>query len=264
MKIFATAFLKTVQIVLPIIAILALIGLGISLSKAGLSAENWLETILQAIAEFFNSVIIALGNLVLIFAVLEWALPDLREKPKAWDPALLTKISPPDRVSLVEPLTAIILNFAAIVILNFYPQVFGAMFVAGRGWTFTQILSEVFFRYLPVLTMLWALKIILNIILLRQGQWQTGTHWFSLGVQALEVGVASAMLRGPSLIALTAHDLVATGPFPLEAAQTLIKPLNQAVTFALILVIVLGIVEIVKTVIRLLRSKTPVSFVQAK
>lgn len=258
------AFLKTVQIALPIIGALALIGLGISLGKVNLSAENWFETILQAIAEFFNSAIIVLGNIVLIFAILEFALPNLKEKPKAWDPRSLAKISPPDRVTLAEPIAAIILNFAAIVIFNFYPQVIGASFVAGQGWTFTRLLSEAFFRYVPVLTLLWMLKIVLNFLLLRLGQWQTGTRWFSLGLQALEVGVAYAMLKGPSLVALTAQELSAASPIQPEAARILVELMNQAVTWVLIIVIVFGIVEMVKTVIRLLGKKTPAVLVQEK
>jgi len=131
------AFLKTIQIVAPIIGILALIGLSISLSQAELSPKNWFETILQAVAGFFNSIVIALGYIVLILAILERVSPDLKEKPTPWDPHSLAKISPPDRVTIGEPIAAIILNFAAIVIFNFYPQVVGASF--GGGVTQTNI-----------------------------------------------------------------------------------------------------------------------------
>lgn len=258
------AFLKTAQIVLPIIGILALVGLGISLSKVNLSFQNGLETILSAIAEFFNSAIVALGSIVAIFAILERVLPNLKEKSKTWDPRTLAKISPPDRVKLTDPITAIVFNFAAIVIFNFYPQVIGASFVAGQGWTFNQLLSEAFFSYLPVLNLLWVLNIALNSFLLRRGQWQTWTRWFSLGLHTLEVGVAIAMLRGPSLVALTVQDLTEAGPFPPEAARILVEMAQQAVTLALIIAIVVGIVEIAKTALRLLGGKRPVILVQAK
>jgi hypothetical protein len=258
------AFLKTIQIVLPIVGALALVGLGISLGKVNLSLENWFETTVQAVVEFFNSAIIALGNIVLIFAILERAIPNLKEKTKTWDPRSLEKISPPDQVSLVEPVVAILFNFAAIVIFNFYPQLLGASYVEGQGWTFTQVLSEAFFRYVPVLTLLWGLKIILNILLLRRGQWQTWMRWFSLGLQAIEVGIASAMLKGPSLIALTAQDLTSKWLIPSSPAQTLVELLNQAVTWALIIAIAAGIVEIIKIVLRLLKSKTPTVLIRGK
>jgi hypothetical protein len=258
------AFLKTIQIVAPIIGILALIGLSISLSQAELSPKNWFETILQAVAGFFNSIVIALGYIVLILAILERVSPDLKEKPTPWDPHSLAKISPPDRVTIGEPIAAIILNFAAIVIFNFYPRVVGASYVAGEGWSFTQILSEAFFHYLPVLNLLWVLKIVLNIILFRQGQWQTGTRWFSLGLQAMEVGIAVAMLKGPSLITLTAQELFAKWSIPLDSSRILVELSNQMVNLVLIIIIVVGIVEIVKTILRLLKNSKPASLVIVK
>ena len=258
------AFLKTVQIVLPIVLAIALVGLGVSLGKANPAVESWVETTAQAVAEFFNSAIIALGNIVLVFAILERVAPNLKEKTRTWDPRSLEKISPPDQVKLAEPIAAILLNFAAMVIFNFYPQMLGASYVEGQGWAFTQVLSQAFFRFVPVLTLVWGLKIILNIFLLRQGQWQTWMRWFSLVLQALEIGIASAMLKGPSLIALTAQDLTTKWLIPSSPAQTLVGLLNQAVTWALIIAIVAGIVEIVKIVLRLLKSKVPAILVQGK
>jgi len=258
------AFLKTAQIVLPIIGILALIGLGFSLGKANLSFQNGFEAVLQAIAELFQSTIVALGAMVLIFAILERVLPNLKEKSLTWDPRTLAKISPPDRVKLTEPIAAIVFNFAAIVIFNFYPQVIGASFVAGKGWTFNQLLSETFFSYLPVLNLLWVANIVLNSFLLRRGQWQTWTRWFSLGLHALEVGVAAAMLRGPSLVALTVQDLTEAGPFSPEAARLLVEMAQLAVTLALITAIVAGIVEIAQIALQLMRSKKPAILVQTK
>ena len=99
-------------------------------------------------------------------------------------------------MKLAEPIAAILLNFAAIVIFNFYPQLLGTSYVEGQGWSFTQVLSEAFFRFVPVLTLVWGLKIILNIFLLRQGQWQTWMRWFSLGLQAVEVGIAVCHAQG--------------------------------------------------------------------
>ena len=258
------AFLKTIQIALSIIGILALIGLSISLSQAELSAGNLFENLIQVVVKLFNSAIIVLGNIVLIFAILEWVLPNLKEKPRSWDPRSLAKISPPDRVIIGETIATIILNFAAIMIFNFYPQVIGSTYVFSEGWSFTQLLSEAFFNFIPVLTVIWVLKIILNVILLRQGQWQTWTRWFSLGLQALEVGVAIAMLRGPSLIGLTAQEISAKLYLSTESAGLLIDLLNLIVTLVLIIAIVAGTVEIIKTVLRLLRNARPASLVIEK
>ena len=75
----------------------------------------------------------ALGNIVLIFAILEWALfraggkVEIQRLPKEkeWDPRTLTKVSTPNQVKMGETIVEIVGCFAAIVIFNFYPQIIG-------------------------------------------------------------------------------------------------------------------------------------------
>ena len=75
----------------------------------------------------------ALGNIVLIFAILEWALfragakVDFKGLPKEkeWDPRSLIKVSPSNQVKMGETIVEIVGCFAAIVIFNFYPQIIG-------------------------------------------------------------------------------------------------------------------------------------------
>jgi len=261
------AFLKIVQIVIPIVAVLAVIGLGLSLSRTSLNPYAWIETVIQAFAEFFSAAATSLGFIVLIFAILEWVMPTLKEKTWAWDPRSLRKISPPDRVAMSGPITAIIFTLAAAVIFNFYPQVIGIGYISSGDitsgkWIALPLLSEAFFRYLPMLNLLWVLQIILSIILLRRGQWQPWTRWTALVVNALGIGLAYAMLTGPALVGLNAGELSAVSPLQPNTADFLVRLMNQGVRLALIIAIVSGIIDMVKISIGLFGKKPPLVFIR--
>jgi hypothetical protein len=141
--------------------------LGILVFQSSLTPLNSIETIIKGIANFGNSFIIALGNIVLIFALIEWTLYRAGEKvdvkdlsiKKEWDPHSLIKISPQREIKIGETIVEIVGCFAAIVIFNFYPQIIGFIpslngAVETGSWssvTFIPLLSDAFFHYVPIL-----------------------------------------------------------------------------------------------------------------
>ncbi len=126
-------FMMVMRIVLIVIGVLAAIGLGIALFHTTLAPMNALETILKAFANFGTSALTALGNIVIIFAIVEWALfraggkVDIKGLPaeKEWDPRSLTRLSTTNQVKMGETIVEIVGCFVAIVIFNFYPQIIG-------------------------------------------------------------------------------------------------------------------------------------------
>jgi hypothetical protein len=263
-------FMTVLRIVLLVIGILAAIGLGVAVYQTTLTPLNAFVTILKAIANFAASIITVLGNIVLIFAILEWALfraggkVEVKRLPKEkeWDPRSLTKVSPPNQVKMGETIVEIVGCFAAIVIFNFYPQIIGFTpslngVVQSGNWavgfgnlTFVPLLSEAFFYFVPYLTLVWALTIILDIALLRMGHWNTATRIGLIGLKIVNIIIAAAMLAGPSLLSVTTASLTsAIGDA--EVAHTLMIMLNGAVHFALWLSIVGNSIEIIRAVSRL-------------
>jgi len=266
-------FMLVMRIVLMVIGVLAAIGLGIALYQTTLSPLNAFETIVKAIANFVASAFTTLGNIVIIFAIVEWALyraggkMDIKGLPieKEWDPRSLTKLSAPNQVKMGETVVEIVGCFAAIVIFNFYPQIIGFTpslnsVVETGNWssvTFIPLLSATFFYYVPYLTLVWALTIILDIVLLRQGTWNAVTRIFAIGLKLISITIAAAMLVGPSLIALTSETLAAsigdTG-----AAQILMSLISQFVHVALWIVIIVESIEVVRLVYRqVVRTPAP-------
>jgi hypothetical protein len=266
-------FITVISIVLAVVGVLALIGLGIALGHTLASPQTFFNTLVKALAEFGASAMTGLGNVVLIFAIIEWALfragrrIEAKEFPhgKEWDPRVLTKITPPDRVKLGETIADIVFSFAAIVIFNFYPQIIGftpslnSLVENGNlaSVTFTPLLSEAFFRYVPFLTVVWVLTILLDIILLRLNYWNALTRGIAIGLRLLKIVIAAAMLAGPSLVAITLESLTATIG-DAGTASILMTLLSQLVRGILWLVIILEGFEAARIVYRLItRKQTP-------
>jgi hypothetical protein len=243
--------------------ILAAIGLGIALSQT--LGHYPAKTIIKAIADFANTVMIALGNIVLIFAILEWALfragakVDVKGLPKEkeWDPHSLTKVSAPNQVKMGDTIVEIVGCFAAIVIFNFYPQIIGFSpslnsVIENGNWssvTFVSLLSAAFFYYVPYLTLVWAATIILNIVLLRMGHWTILTRVFGTGLKVINILIAGAMLAGPSLIAAATPALIsALGDA--DAARILMTMLTMGVHVALWLAIIGGSIDVIRMIYR--------------
>ena len=257
-------FMLVLRIVLVVVGVLAAISLGIALSHM-LNPQNAVETVLTAIGNFIVSVMTALGNLVLVFAIIEWALFRAGAKvnfkgipnEKEWDPRSLLNVSPSSLIKVGETIAEIVGACVAIIIFNFYPQILGFGIFSNGNWYIgagnaisTPLLSQAFFYFVPYLTMVWVLTILLDIGLLRMGQWNTMTRISFIGLKVINIGIAAAMLGAPTLLALTAASLTpALGSA--ESAHSLLTLLDLFVRIALWLTIFGSIVEIIRAISRL-------------
>ena len=262
-------FMLIVRIVLAVTGTLALIGLGVALSHA-MNAQDAVQTVLTAIGNFVVSAMTALGNVVLIFAIIEWALyqggtkADFKRIPteKEWDPRALLKASPSNLVKMGETIVEIVGCFAAIAIFNFYPQILGLGIFHEGIWyigignaPYTPLLSQAFFHFVPYLTMMWVLTILLNIVLLRIGHWDTTTRLCFIGLKIVNIVIAAAMLAAPSLLAITTTSLTSVMGSA-EAASSLVTTLNVIIRIFLWGGIIFGsAVEIIKAISRLIRTE---------
>ena len=266
-------FTLVLRIVLTVIGVLAAIGLGIAFTRTTLTPVTAFQTTLRAFGGFLTSALTALGNIVIIFAIVEWSLYRAGGKmeikgqlmEKEWDPRSLAKVSSPNRVKMGETILEIVGSFVAIVLFNFYPQVFGFTpslngLVESGNWAvgfgslkFVPLLSEAFFHFVPYLTIVWVLTIILDIVLLRTGYWNAWTRIASIGLKIISIIIAAAMLGVPSLLAVTTASLTsALGDA--NSARTLMNLLNQVVRVGLWISIIGNAIEIIRAVIRLAKN----------
>jgi hypothetical protein len=265
-------FMMVARIVLIVLGVLAAVGLGIALYQASQTPWDAFKIILKAIANLIASGFTALGNIVIFFAIIEWALfragvkPDIKGMPgeKEWDPRSLTRLSTPNRVKVGETIIEIVGCFVVIVIFNFYPQIIGFTpslnGVAESGWTigfgnmtFVPLLSQAFFNFVPYLTLVWGLTILLDIVLLRMGQWNVVTRICLVGLKVVNIVIVAAMLGVPSLLAVTTASLTTTLGDP-EGARILMNLLTQIVKVALWVTIVGNGIEIIKAITLMTRN----------
>jgi hypothetical protein len=243
--------------VLKIVLFAVTLGLTIATIVSLFSSHLTSPELLQSLADFAASLVSALmaafGNVTLVFAILERAVPDSEfEKEDSWTPSELTKEPEANRVSMSEMIFSIIFTAAALIIFNFYPQIVGIWNLENESWIQIAGLSEAFLRYLPWINLSGILTIALDIWLLRQGTWGILTRWMYIGLQIVSIGIATAMLRGPSLLTLYPGATAAQ----IGNVYVLTSIFNKLVPVILIIVIVAAIFEIVKQVRQLTRKET--------
>jgi hypothetical protein len=246
-------FILVLKIALPIIAVLMLVVTWIGVNPAaGMTTSEFFTDLIKSLANTFSVVVQAFGNIVLIFAILQWAIPEFKAIPKdkEWDPHSLKAISQPDKIKRGELITEIVFTFIALIIFNFYFDRVGIYNNLDGQWTFIPILTDAFKTYIPWLSLLWVLTILLDVLVLRHGAWQTGTRWFSILVSALNIVIATSLMRNISLL----YTLEGAMGY-LGAIGILKFLLNQFLIIALGISIIVSAVKIVQMILQIVRVK---------
>jgi hypothetical protein len=247
-------FLLVIRIALPIIAVLSLVGFWVGYTRiVSVTGAELFTDIFKSLGTALSTVVQAFGNIVLIFAILQWALPEFKlpAKSEEWDPHSLKTISQPDRIKRGELITEIFFTLVALIIFNFYLDRVGIYNSLNGTWTFTPVLTSAFTPYIAWFDLLWVLTIIQDVILLRKGAWQMGSRIFSIVLSGFTIALAvSLMANIPYLYTLQG----ALGLRGLEG--TLQSLLNQVLIFAFAIVIIVNAVKIVQMLWRLIRSRS--------
>jgi hypothetical protein len=239
-----------------------LVTMSIGLFSTSLTPLEALKAVGSLVLQVTGALVSAFGSIVITFAILEripWKKGFAAElgEEKDWDPRSLPQVRDVEKFSVTGLTAETILTAAAIVLFNFFPQVIGFGFLQNGQWKFLPVLSDAFFHYVPYFTGLWLLQIALNLILLRQGRWQPATRWVSIGLKTLGVVLAAVMLAGPDLIGSTAGALAVAAPnLSPDAASILTWLPRLAVKLALALGVVLGGLEVFKSIFQEITGKT--------
>jgi hypothetical protein len=243
-------FWMVLRIVMVVILIVATVGLGVRLSQPDVLAADMPEMVLQAIAGLANSALAALGNLVFIFAILDYFIGKKIQASKEWDPRKLSDKPAGEQVNPVGTIVEITLNAVVLLLLNFYPNLIAVYWPSGGQWASSPIFSEVFFRYLPFINLILLFDIVKDLLLLRQRAYTRGLVWMGVVHSVLNIILVGMMLSGPSII--NDQSIVASG---ISQFETLARLAGSGIRFVLILVMVLEVVELVKNLVRLYGKK---------
>jgi hypothetical protein len=174
---------------------------------------------------------------------------------------LIDQVIAPHQVKMGETILEILACFTAIVIFNFFPGIIsigygisGAWYISAGKWTNVPLLSQAFFYYVPYLTLVWALTIILDIVLLRMSHWTYTARFASIGLKVIGIMIAALMLIGPSLLGITLGTLTSVLGNA-EWAQSMLSILSQLVHLVLWLAIIVGVLDVVRITYRMVAGR---------
>lgn len=243
------SFILVLRIALPIIAILVLVTslIGMSLPASNTTTE-FITMLVKSIGNALTAAFQAFGNIVVIFAILQWVLPEFKTKTKEWNPHSLKAISKPDKIKRGELIVEIALTLVGLIIFNFYFDRIGIYNNYNGQWSFAPILTPAFNRYLPWLNLLWVLTILLDIWLIRKNSWNTLTRLFSILLSAYNIAIAVSLLSHIKLVYTLEGALGQLG-----AGGMLKSLLDQVLLIVLAIVIITSAVKILQMAWRLIR-----------
>lgn len=253
-RLFPT-FLTVLKIVLPIILVLSLVGfwLGLNLSSQ-LTGQVLITNLIKSLGVGFSSMVGAFGNIVFIFAILQWVIPEFRfpVKEKEWDPRNLRPLSQPDKIKRGELITEVAFILVGLIIFNFYFDRVGIYNNTNGVWSFTPVLTSGFKAYIPWLDLLWILTIFLNIILLGRGSWNIGTRIFAILVSAFNIGLAASFMTHIQYLYTLQGALGQLG-----GEGIIYSVLNQVLIIVFLIVIITNAVKILQVVWRMFKTRLP-------
>jgi hypothetical protein len=195
--------------------------------------------------QFFGGATAALGNIVLVFAILERVLPSgkLDESQDEWKPSDLLAEPDPGLVSRGETIFEILFTVLGLVVLNILPELIGLVTQGDSSWVYLPSLSAAFRSFLPWINLLGVLSVLLAVYLLRQGHWQVSTRIASLTIDIAGIVLAGIMLNGPSLVEFGVADLAST---PVAgSAETLVQLVHLMPKIILAILIIVQSIEAV-------------------
>jgi hypothetical protein len=246
-------FMLVLRIALTVVIILGGVGFGIALGQTTPTPSAITSAIGNSLANLFNALLLAVGNIVVVFAILQRFLPEMKEIKPDWDPEKMKPVPDSDRFRPFQPVVNIVFTILALMIFNLYPQLVGIGFTINGQWVYTPILAEGFFRVLPWLNILWVLDIVFQLVLLIRGRWEMGTRLFEVLLDVCRVGVTYLMVTGPALVKITTAGLPAGSAQGMAILPDLI---NLCIRFGLAVALIVTIVTIGVKIFKLLRPAT--------
>jgi len=201
-------FLQVSWILVVIVSVMYIIGLVMSLSEIG--SSDVLTLIGEMLRSLIPSILGAVGLLVVIFALLDRVVQKAdKAEEKGWDPNKLPVVRAPNMVRTTGAVVQIVFAVAFMVLINFYPQFVGITYYSEDGWQHISALTPAFSSYLLPLNLLVGLDILLNLVLLRQGEWSWMTRWAKVGLSLFGIAILVAMIAGPPVAYLSPEQMEA-------------------------------------------------------
>lgn len=217
----------------------------------------------ETLAGMLNSIPAALGMVVFIFYLLQRFEVKPEQQEEAFDPYALPDFEAEEPVKRVEESIGIVLSVVFFIVLAWMADQGAFGWSRESGFIQNPVLAENFFWIgLSIVA-----GVILSIVLLWRGRWQTSTRIANLLVNLFSLGVLFKLISGHRAWLLAAgysgNFLVITElPTAINDGSQVIVMLGTQIglTVAAIVVTIDTVVSLVKMVIRASRGTRPAEF----
>jgi len=252
-------FLMVVRIMLLVVFILSLVqfGFAVTLAKGGLAHIGL--SFVEALGTFLSGALTSLAVIVIVFAILQWKLPQKDEASDGWDPRKLEPVTPQsEQVKTGSMIVETIFAAVMLAVFFLYADRIGLYMFADGRWVFAPVLTQTFYNFLPWICTLWGLGILLNLAVLRKGRWQPATRWVSAGLSLLSIILLVILLGGAPIVETTpqALEILKGLNITVETAASLENGLGLLVRMILVIILIVETVDLGQTLYNLLRRKT--------
>jgi hypothetical protein len=236
------------RIVLGITALVWAITLGVNLAETATNVAVGVDIFVKSLVEFIGSALAVLGNVVFIFAIIEWFLPRFsKEKESTWDPRSMEDRKEKDKVTLAENIAGIVFTLVVILLFNVYPQWIGVGFLDNGKMVFNPILTDAFFKFLPALNIVWILQLVKQAMLIRESKWTVFTRVMDILLNVAGMVIAIMMLAGAPIAVLPQTSILGSEPELVSLFGVFLKGI-------LVVVVVGSIIDVVRTMVRLFKK----------
>ena len=197
-------FWMIIKIVLSVLAVTTIVSLGIEIGRSGADAAAVAALAGGAVLDLVQSGIQALGYIVIVFAIISRFDKIDKSWNPGWDARELLTIRDDDKIKPADPIITIVFATIGIVIFNFYPDLISIYQKVNGRVEVLPILTDAFFGYLIWFNILWALEIIQNALLLKDGTWTRTTQIFEIILKAASIVFLVVIISGPAIVQLPA------------------------------------------------------------
>ncbi len=237
-------------------AVLFIVRLVMESASSGLTAAITVAVLLETLAIFVQAFFIAFAVVVFIFATIEWSQRKDEIRLRLWTPQNLDQPAP-EKIGRVGKIFEIIFILLGLAVLNLYPEWLGLSHQMNGQWEHVPFLTDNFWRFLPLITLQWALSLVLAFYLVVRGAWQTWSKWADILVNALGMVIVFLLISAGPLVGVSPEAWAASG-WSQEAVSTLqnnVFPMvNISIQVGLGITLLVQGVEIIRQIFKLTRG----------
>ena len=211
---------------------------------------------LDVLSNFVGSALSVLGTIVVVFYAFQYFDVRLAKPSQDWDPRDLPVVDMKNTVNRGGTIFDIALELLILVAFLVFPNTIGAVVTPG-----TPILTDpVLTSYTPLIVAALMAGLVVNIVLLWRGRWETGTRLAKIAVNLFSIVVIAMLISGHAAW-LAQHtgsgffDLLGNLPISkiTSSEQTLIIAMF-AIQIALIIAMIITVIETIEVAYRFFRQ----------